>query len=470
MVIDCIAQSLPPFQSLKKFPHGLGYGQRAKVSKNKDGDKISNFAWHWMGSEGRTLLLLLPYVFWNVCGLDIPDGFKKIAIHFNRMIVSLTLQHSLSLLEEHTDATLRAMDSFHAKWQYEVCWLQERIDGIRTGFPKFHVGCHESFFIEEHGANTLTNQHNEAELGYSSKRSAKRSNMQVDSMALQQDRSRRLVTTLNQDAFTLNDKGARGPHFKNPRGPKHAAGPETVKKTKTDIHIVKSRIDGEKCVKFSSVTFHSLNNLAPHAAKKLALQINFPNINYNNEPDGRDDPADYTLPYGSYVTTTPSCRIAGSFVRAALVPSRQGNLRRARPASFVQLFDEGHNVEHAGKVISIFQVKLKTHTKPDIYLQVQWLENINPYIDSVAGTDDRRSFDKYFPRNTQAFYKSNFDNIPRHVLVPFVLRDMSLWAGSNIVNASDVKRVVYVHQFANLPLPAEMWLCVGKRIQRGCYF
>ena len=58
----------------------------------------------------------------------------------------------------------------------------------------------------------------------------------------------------------------------------------------------------------------------------------------------------------------------------------------------------------------------------------------------------------------RSFYKINFDNIPRTVFVPFVLRDLSLWAGSNIVKASDIKRVVYVHPFAQLPLPANVGL------------
>ena len=303
VAVDKIVQSLPHFQNLKKFPHGLGYGQRAKVTKSKAGGKKKKFAWHWMGSEGRTLLLLLSHAFWNVCGPDIPDIFKKLVLHFNRMIINLQLQHSLSLLEEHTGTTLHAMDAFHAAWQYEVCWLEERIDGIRSCFPKFHFGCHEAAFIVEHGANTLTNQHFEMELGYSSKKSAKRTNMQVDSMALQQDKSRRLITTLNQDAYKLNDKEARGQYFKNSRGPRHADGAEPVKPTTTDNHIIKSRVEGEKCVKFSSKVFHTLENLAPHAAKKLALQINHPNYVYNKETDIGGNVADYTLPHGSFVTT-----------------------------------------------------------------------------------------------------------------------------------------------------------------------
>ena len=85
----------------------------------------------------------------------------------------------------------------------------------------------------------------------------------------------------------------------------------------------------------------------------------------------------------------------------------------------------GNEAEY-GKVISIVQVKLDIKgSKPNIYLHVQWLENINRYIDSVAGADNRRSFDKLFPRDVRALlvYKTNFDNIPRTVLVrPFVLR------------------------------------------------
>ena len=474
VVVDCIVQSLPHFDNLKKFPHGLGYGQRQKIKKNKAGVKKTDFAWHWMGSEGRTLLLVLSYVFWNICGSDIPDSFKKHVLHFNRMIVNLQLQHSISLLEVHTDTTLQAMNAFHAAWQYEVCWLAEKIDGIVTGFSKFHVGCHEASFITEQGAASMTAQHCEAELGFSSKRAAKRTNMQVFSMALQQDRSRRLVTTVNQHAFILNEAGARGTHFKNPRGPQHAAGPEPVKKTKTDVHVIKSRIEGEKCVKLSSTEFHSLKNLAPFAAKKLALYVNFPDYLYNKEADVGDNPAHYTLPYGSTVTTTPSCRIAGTFIRAELVPSRiSGNLRRPRPASFVQFFHEedgGIDVdEYVGKVLSIFQVKLRTHNTPVIYLHVQWLENLNPFIDSGAGTDKRRYYDKLFPRDVQPFYKSNFDNIPRNVLVPLVFRDLNRWEGSNIMRASDVQRVVYVHHFPNLPLPANAALR-RPQVKKGLLF
>ena len=40
---------------------------------------------------------------------------------------------------------------------------------------------------------------------------------------------------------------------------------------------------------------------------------------------------------------------------------------------------------------------------PDIYLHVQWLENLNPllnpFIDSMAGTGNRRYFDKLFPKH-----------------------------------------------------------------------
>ena len=456
VVVDIIAQSLLPFKTLQKFSHGIGYGQRCKITFDKYGDKKAEFAWHWMGSEGRTLLLLLPYVLWNVCGFDIPVSFKNRVIHFNRMIVNIMLQHSLSLLEEHTDSTCAAMDSLHAAWQFEVRVLSEKISGVSTYFPKFHFGCHESSFIVEHGANTLTNQHFEAELGYTAKKSSKRSNMQVDSMALQQDKSRRLVTTLNQHAFIFNEKNER-PGFHNPRGPYHAAGPEHVKTTTTDIHIIKSRIDGEKCQKFRSTVFHTLPNLAPHAGKKLALQVNFPDYVYSAEAD-IGDPAEATLPYNCHVTTTPSsCRIAGSFVRAALVPTRKGNLLRPRPASFVQVFED--NEAEYGKVISIFQVKFdKKGSKPEIFLHVHWLDDINPHIDSVAGTDNRRSYEKNFPRQVQAFYKTNFDNIPRTVLVPFVFRDLTRWDGSNVVKATDVKRVVYMHPFANLPLPANVAL------------
>ena len=370
VVIDVIAQSLTPFYTLKKFPHGLGYGQRCTVGTNKFGEKTIDFAWHWMGSEGRTLLLILPYVLWNICGSDIPDILKNTLFRFNRMLVAVTLQHSLSILEEHTDATCRAMDLFHAEWQHQVFWLAERVDGIKTGFPKFHFGCHESSFIPEHGAATMTAQHVEAELGYSAKKSAKRTNMQVDTMALQQDRSRLLVTTINQDAFVLNEKGARGPNFCNLRGPAHPLGPAAVKNTQTDIHMVKSRLEGEKCQKFASTVFHTLKNLAPHAAKKLALQVNHPAYVYNKETDIGDNMDDYTLPYGSFVTTTPSCRIAGNFIRAELVPSRViGNLRRPRSASFVQVFNDDE--AEYGKVISIFQVirnKDTTNSIPDIYL------------------------------------------------------------------------------------------------------
>ena len=143
----------------------------------------------------------------------------------------------------------------------------------------------------------MTAQHVEAELGYSAKRSAKRTNMQVDSMGLQQNKSRRLVTTINQDAYKLNEiVGARGPYFCNPRGPGHPLGPAAVKKTQTDIHMVKSRLEGEKCQKFANTVFHTLQNLAPYAAKKLALQVNHPAYVYNKETDIGDNVADYTLP------------------------------------------------------------------------------------------------------------------------------------------------------------------------------
>jgi hypothetical protein len=337
------------------------------------------------------------------------------------------------------------MDCLYAAYQYEIIGLKHPyhraspVEGILTNSTKFHAGVHEGSFFKIFGKIPLTAQHTEHELSYSAVNAAQHTNFNNATMVDQQQNWRNISLTINEDARLFNGSGLR-PGYANPTA---MFGPvPLIKKSQNDVHAVKSRLSDRKSLIVQTHEFSGRTtgtNADLHS--KLALKFKYSQWTYEDETDAE-------LPHGR-VYIHRRIRIKNVFVKRGTI---------------VQVFDDDEPVY--GQVLSILQVVpdvgtpkeeapygCKLATAP-FFLHLQWFEALNPLIDSPNNSQDRHTFNMLFPRDSRPYYTSEFNNMPRNVIEPFLLlRDVSKWRNSDVVCAEDMKRVVYMHTLPNFDMP-----------------
>ena len=177
--IDKFTSHLPKHPGLPPFRRGVGVSSTPRSSKGQRAQaKGEEHTFHWAGSEGRALLLILPWVLFNCCG---PTNMEPLVIHFNRAIFNLYLFNALSLVAVKSETLLVAMDNLYAAFQFECIQVATVITAINLKIPKFHVGSHEAYFYRLTGNHPLTTQHLECELRWTAMRASDHANGQQNS-------------------------------------------------------------------------------------------------------------------------------------------------------------------------------------------------------------------------------------------------------------------------------------------------
>lgn len=146
--MDENAKNLPRFQNLKFFKQGLLLTQPTKMTRNpKTGHVSVDFTFRWMGSEGRTLLKVLIFIFWNIPFVNEksrfnPSTIKDLQMRMNNLCLYVMLHHALLQVPKQGERIMTALACTLARFQYELSELAKVVPGVNSGFPKFHWATH----------------------------------------------------------------------------------------------------------------------------------------------------------------------------------------------------------------------------------------------------------------------------------------------------------------------------------------